>query len=168
MTAIEGYLLDTSIASASWDRRAPRHSDVRRRLENLDSHLVFVAAVSIAEVEYGLRVAPEIDSQRQSLVRNAMARFNVLEVTQHTARTYAEIRAKLFQAHAPRNRRGRLTQKYVEDIVETTTGKELGIQENDLWIVSTAVEQNLIFVTGDRMCRVIEAAHYSERTEFWN
>ena len=97
-----------------------------------------------------------------------MASFNVLEITRYTARTYAEARANLFRKYSPRDRRGRLTAKYVEDLVERTTGKELGIQENDLWIVSTAVEQNLIFVTRDRMQRVIDAAQYAQRTEYWN
>ena len=168
MNVTEGYLLDTNIASASWDLGAPRHNDVRQRLKDLEDHLVYVAAVSIAEVEYGLQVAPAIDSERQAAVRNAMASFRILGITEHTARAYAQLRANLFRTHSPRNRRGRLTQRLVEDLVESTTGRELGIQENDLWIVSTAVEQNLIFVTSDRMERVIEAAHYSERTEFWN
>ena len=97
-----------------------------------------------------------------------MAGFRILEITEHTARAYAQLRANLFRAYSPRNRRGRLTQRQVEDLVESTTGRELGIQENDLWIVSIAVEQNLIFVTSDRMERVIEAAQYAERTEFWN
>ena len=166
--SIEGYLLDTNIASASWDYGAPSHGCVRQRLEELADALVYVAAVSIAEVEYGLQIAPSIDAQRQSTVRSAMASYKVLHVDQHTAQTYAEIRANLFRTHAPRNRRGRLTQKYVEDLVDRTTGKQLGIQENDLWILSVAVQYNLIFVTNDRMPRVIEAARYSDRTEYWN
>lgn len=168
MNSIEGYLLDTTIASASWDCGAPGHTNVRQRLEKLGNALVYVSAVSIAEVEYGLRTAPAIDVQRQSTVRDAMAGFKVLDVDRHTAEAYAEIRADLFRAHSPRNRRGRLTQRRVEDLVDRTTGKELGIQENDLWIVSVAVQYNLIFVTNDRMQRVIDAATYSERTEFWN
>ena len=52
-----------------------------------------------------------------------------LRIDQHTALTYAEIRANLFRIYAPRNRRGRLTQKYVEDLTDRTTGKQLGIQE---------------------------------------
>ena len=57
--------------------------------------------------------------------------------------------------------------KHVEDLVEPTTGKELGIDENDLWIVSTAVEYNLVFITQDQkgsMRRIIEAAGYASRT----
>lgn len=162
MTIVEGYLLDTTIVSASWDLGAPRHSDVRQRLENLDGHPIYVSAVSIGEVEYGLQVAPGIDFQRQAAVRNAIESFSVLEITQHVARIYAEARSYLFRKYSPRDRRGRLTQKYIEDLVERTTGKELGIQENDLWIVSIAVEHNLIFVTNERMSRAIEATNYSE------
>jgi len=130
--------------------------------------MVYVSVVSIAEVEYGLRIAPSIDAQRQSTVRSAMTSFEVLHIDHHTAEEYAKIRANLFRTHSPRNSRGRLTQKHVEDLVDRTTGKELGIQENDLWIVSVAIQYNLIFVTNDRMHRVIDAAKYSERTEFWN
>ena len=168
MNSIEGYLLDTNIASSSWDYGAPSHGCVRQRLEALGDSLVYVAAVSIAEVEYGLQIAPAIDAQRQSTVRNAMASYEVLRIDQHTAQTYAEIRANLFRIYAPRNRRGRLTQKYVEDLTDRTTGKQLGIQENDLWIMSVAVQYNLILVTNDRMPRVVEAAMYSDRTEYWN
>ena len=96
-----------------------------------------------------------------------MSRYRTLDVDRHTARTYAEIRANLFRTHSPKNRRGRLTKNYVEDLIDRTTGKELGIQENDLWIVSVAVQYNLTFVTGDRMQRVIEAANYSDRTDYW-
>ena len=168
MNSIEGYLLDTNIASASWDYGAPSHGCVRQRLEALGDALVYVAAVSIAEVEYGLQIAPAIDAQRQSTARNAMASYEVLHIDQHTAQTYAEIRANLFRTYAPRKRRGRLTQKYVEDLTDRTTGKQLGIQENDLWIMSVAVQYNLILVTNDRMPRVVEAARYSDRTDYWN
>ena len=168
MTSIEGYLLDTNIASASWDYGAPSHKSVRQRLGELGDALVYVAAVSIAEVEYGLLTAPSIDAQRQTTVRNAMGSYQVLNVDEHTAQTYAEIRANLFRTHAPRNQRGRLTKKNVEDLVDRTTGKQLGIQENDLWIVSVAVQYNLIFVTNDKMLRIIEAAKYFDRTDYWN
>lgn len=167
MESIEGYLLDTSIASAAWDYGAPSHRIVRQRLERLGDAPVSVAAVSIAEVEYGLQVAQYIDTQRQAAVRSAMASFHVLDVDRHTGETYAGIRANLFRKHSTRGNRGKLTKRYVEDLVDRTTGKQLGIQENDLWIVSVAVQYNLIFVTNDKMRRVIEAAKYSERTDYW-
>ena len=168
MTLTDGYLLDTSIASVSWDYGSPNHNCVRKRLMRLGPAIVYVSAISIAEVEYGLQIAPNINAKRQAMVRKAMANYTVLDVNHHTARIYGKIRAGLFRAHAPKDRRGRLTQKRVEDLVDRTTSRELGIQENDLWIVSVAVQYNLKFVTSDRMHRVIEAADYKEQTHFWN
>ncbi|MXZ03304.1 MAG: type II toxin-antitoxin system VapC family toxin [Chloroflexi bacterium] len=168
VTTTNAYLLDTNIASAAWDFGSPNHSVVRERLKQLASSIVYVSAITIAEVEYGLEIAPNIDVERQSKVREAMQNYTVLHVDHHTAPVYGKIRANLFRAHAPRNRRGRLSRRRVEDLVDRTTGKELGIQENDLWIVSVAVQYNLDFVTNDRMHRVIEAADYHEHTNFWN
>jgi len=34
------------------------------------------------------------------------------------------------------------------------TGKELGIQENDLWLAAQTVEHNLIFVTANGMVHI--------------
>ena len=168
MKVVEGYVLDTTICSASWDYGSPRHGYVRQRLGTLKESPVYVTAVSIGEVEYGLQVAPAIDARRQCIVRRAMSSYQVLHIDHHTARVYAEVKANLFRKYSPRTSRGRLSHKRVEDLVERTTGKTLGIQENDLWIVSVAVQHNMIVVTSDRMCRVIEAAQYCDRTEYWN
>ena len=168
MYVIEGYILDTTICSASWDYGSPRHDYVRTRLGQLENSLVYVTAVSIGEIEYGLQVAPSIDPRRQHAVRAAMASYQVLDVDHHTAQIYGDVRAKIFCKYSPKTRRGTVAQKRVEDLVERTTGKILGIQENDLWIVSVAIQHNMMFVTSDRMCRVIEAAQYWDRTEFWN
>ena len=163
----EGYLLDTSVASSSWDMGSPRHGEVVLRLNNLRAGFVFVSAVSLGEVEYGLVTAPKIDQTRQETVRAAMLSYRVRNVDQHTAKIYGEIRGNLFRKYSPRNRRGRLTRKRVEELTERTTGQELGIQENDIWILSTAMQHNLILITWDRMRRLVEAADYSGRTEYW-
>ena len=86
MTLNDGYMLDTSIASASWDYGSPNHNCVRERLKRLGTAVVYVSAISVAEVEYGLRIAPNIDAKRQAKVREAMASYAVLDVNHHTAR----------------------------------------------------------------------------------
>ncbi len=99
-----------------------------------------------------------------------MAAYEVLPVDHHAGRTYGEIRGALFMRYAPRNARGRMTKKVPEDLVEPATGKTLGIQENDLWIVSVAVEYDLRLVTGDHaegMRRVLETANYLPCADFW-
>ena len=97
-----------------------------------------------------------------------MASFKILQIDHHTSQDYARVRAGLFKKFAPRKNRDSRRKKYVEDLVEQTTGKQLGIQENDLWIVSTAVQYDLLFATRDRMRRLLEVAGHSERTEFWD
>jgi len=167
---VEVYLLDTTVASAAWDQGNKVYSITRTRLQQLDQDRIFISCITIAEIEYGLKVAPYIDTDRQDNVRQAMASYKVLPIDKHTAESYSDIRAALFTKYSPRDRRGRMTTKYIEDLVEPTTGKELGIQENDLWIVSVARQYNLVFVTIDRgggMQRVIEGAGYSQRTQYW-
>lgn len=169
MASIEGYLLDTPVSSAAWDAGAPNHGVVRQRLADLDG-LIYIPSISIGEVEYGLGVSPNIDAERHRAVRLAMSAYEVLSVDSHTGEVYGQIRARLFTQYAPRNQRGRLARKYVEDLTDSTTGKDLGIQENDLWIASVAVQYNLVLVTFDRaagMRRVVEAADYIDRTDFW-
>lgn len=169
----EGYLLDSSVASIAWDSGNPNHEAIRRRLVEIADELLFISSVTLAEVEYGLLTAPHIDILRQEAVRNAMAGYlpsQVLSIDRHTAKEYARIKSVLFMTYSPRNRRGRLTKKRVEDLVERSTGKELGIQENDLWIVAIAVNYHLRFVTRDEgsgMTRIVRAANYAHRTDYW-
>ena len=59
--------------------------------------------------------------------------------------------AKLFQQFASNAKKGKISSKRPEELVDKTTGKELGIQENDLWIAAIAVQYNLVLVTQDKM-----------------
>lgn len=166
----EGYLLDTSVASAVFDKGHPDHSKVRNNLEQLREGIVYICPISIGEIEYGLKVAPSINSGRQLIVRGAMAQYECLHIDRYTSEPYSDIRANLFNKYSPRDLRNRLTMKRIEDLIEPTTGKELGIDENDLWIVSIALEYNLVFITRDQkgsMKRIVEAANYTSRTLYW-
>ena len=166
----EGYLLDTNIASWACHQGSTPHARVRARVDGLGDDVAFISAVSLAEVEYGLSLVPS-GVQEPANFRRATDMYKVLPIDRHTAEVYGSIRADLFRAYAPRDRRDRFASRYVEDLRERTSGKELGIQENDLWIVSVAVEYNLIFVTGDRgggMKTIVEVANYAHRTQFWS
>lgn len=167
---VDAYLLDTVVASWLWDGGSQKHSGARLKLASLGDSPVFVSSVTIGEIEYGLGVSPSIDRARHELVRAATAEYSVLPIGRHTAEWYGQIRAALFAQYSPRDSRGRIQKKWPEDLVDVTTGKALGIQENDLWIVSVAVEYDLRFVTHDQaegMRRVLGAASYADRTDFW-
>ena len=130
---------------------------------------MFISAVSVAESEYGLELVP-LDAKMKLDIRNAMATYTILSIDRHTAEIYGRVRAILFNSHAPRKQLDKVGTRYAEDLREFTSGKELGIQENDLWIVSVAVAYNLVFVTADRaggMRRIVDAANYTNRTQYW-
>jgi tRNA(fMet)-specific endonuclease VapC len=88
-----------------------------------------------------------------------MAKFPlVLDIDKHTVGPYSDLRAELFKNYSPRDRRGRLTVKWPEDLFERTSAKELGVQENDIWIAAQAIQYDLILVTGDSMQRLVEVS----------
>lgn len=143
----DAYLLDTSIASIAWDGDNALHSEVRQRLSHLDETSISICSISLAEVEYGLHVSPAADPSRHVKVRQAMQQYNIIDVNRHTSEIYGPLRGELFRRYGTKDKRGRLKQKRPEELMDRTTAKELGIQENDLWIVSVAVQYNLKFIT---------------------
>ncbi|MBW2143424.1 MAG: hypothetical protein JRG75_03380 [Deltaproteobacteria bacterium] len=48
--------------------------------------------------------------------------------------------------------------KWPEDLQERTTAKELGVQENDIWIAAQAIQYNLVLLTADYMKRLEEVS----------
>ena len=166
--AVDAYLLDTSVASIAGYQGHSLHQKVRTWLDAIEDDMVFISAVSVAESEYGLNLNP-LPAHVQQDIRRVMTAYKVLPIDHHTARIYGKIRADLFNAYGPQDNRGRVSSRYAKDLRESTSDKELGIQENDLWIVSVAIRYNLVFVTADTgggMCNIINTANYTHRTYF--
>jgi tRNA(fMet)-specific endonuclease VapC len=157
--SVDGYLLDTNAASILWDARHADHGKIRSFLESISPAPVWISIIALAEVEYGLKTAPEMNAQLQENVKGEMAKYlEVLEPDKHTVAPYSDLRAELFKAYAPRDRKGRLTKKWPEDLFERTSAKELQTQENDIWVASLAIQYNLILVTVDRMSPLVEVS----------
>ncbi|MEA3417047.1 MAG: hypothetical protein U9R02_12995 [Thermodesulfobacteriota bacterium] len=91
-------------------------------------------------------------------VRREMSYPFILDIDKHTIGSYSDLRAELFKNYSSRNRRGRLTVKWPEDLFDRTTAKELGVQENDIWIAAQAIQYNLVLVTDDHMFRLKEVS----------
>lgn len=157
---MDGYLLDTNAASILWDARHSDHTKIRAFLESISPAPVWISIIALAEVEYGLKTAPVMNFDIHRDVRANMVKYpEVLEPDKHTITPYSDLRAELFKTYAPRNRKGRLTKKWVEDLFERTSAKEFqGSQENDIWVASLAIQYNLILVTEDRMIPIMEVS----------
>ncbi len=158
---MKAYLLDTNIASALWDELDKDHPAALRFVTNVapTGGLVYVSRITIAEIEYGLKLYVSADPPRRAKAEAAMRVYkNVRDIDKDTTEHYASIRAELFRRYAPRDAKNRVKQVRPERLVDKTTGQFLGIQENDLWIAAIAVEYNMVLVTDDRMARIQEVA----------
>ena len=157
---MDGYLFDTNAISVLWNARHFEHNRAKAFFASLSQSPVWISAIVLAEIEYGLKIAPTMDIALQNDVRSEMSRFPlVLDIDTHTVDPYSDLRAELFKKYSPKNRRGILTTKWPEDLFERTSAKKLGVQENDIWLAAQAIQYNLILVTDDHMLRLAEVSH---------
>lgn len=156
-----GYLFDTSALSASLDHEHSRHRDVRAAINDFDpGAAVYVSAVALAELGFGVRLAESDSATHSPYLKEMLTKAHghaVLELTQHTASAYAELKAALAGKYLA-NARRRHRPRWVEDWIDKATGQKLQVDENDLWICAQAKERNLTVVTSDRGMRRIEDA----------
>jgi tRNA(fMet)-specific endonuclease VapC len=161
---VRDYLLDTNILSYWYDTSRSEYTRVVARVQaawqpdpqtNYVSRL-FVSVITLGEIEYGTRASHVPDPVKQAeyaAMDAAKIKFVqeqcpvVLEITKHVAEEYGEMRAWLFNNCGPNAKKSKA--KRAEELVNPSTGKELGIQENDIWIAAQAKTHNLVLVTHD-------------------
>jgi tRNA(fMet)-specific endonuclease VapC len=160
---MEGYLLDTNAVSPLWNARHPEHESIRKFFADISDSPVWLSIIALAEIEYGLKVTPKMDTESQNQVRREISNHPlILDIDKHTIVAYSDLRAALFKKYSPIDRRGKLTVKWPEDLFERTSAKELGVQENDIWIAAQAIQYNLILITDDYMRRLVEVSENLE------
>lgn len=159
------YLLDTNILSYWYDstpdasgQLKPTHANVVRnvarvRLPDAQTGYVsrlFVSVVTLGEMEYGHRVAPRGDAFKQAAYAKFVREQCLVakDIDKHVAEQYGQMRAWLFDNCGPNANKTK--RKRAEQLVSPSTGQELGIDENDLWIAAQAMTHNLVFVSHDR------------------
>lgn len=164
---MEGYLLDTNILNYLYSDRTPQHTAVRNHYMALPSGApVYISAITLGEIEFGHRCV----SDSETLVQHHFNAFVsncfplVLPVRGSTRHWYGRLRARLFSEFAPRTQK---RPKWPEDLIDPVSARELGIQENDLWLVAQALERDLVFVTNDRMSRIRQVAPQELRVQNW-
>lgn len=151
------YLLDTNILRYWYDTNCAENAKVVTRVNAArqpDPHTgyvsrLYVSIVTLGEIEYGHRVALSPDPVKQAAyVRFVRVQCPVaLDVTRHVVGRYGGMRAWLFNNCAPTGKKSKRMR--AEELINPTTGKELGIDENDIWIAAQAWTYNLVLVTHD-------------------
>lgn len=168
--ALEGYLLDTNVASAATYEGSARRDAVRDWLNTIGDAPVFVSAVTLGEFAQGeARVRILHPDESGIFPASLLKSYAVLPIGKDAAEVWGQIRAEIFAKHAPNIFRRNMKGRSVANLPGGATDSQLGIQENDLWIVSVAIAHNLVFVTSDQasgMGRIVDAANYRGRTHF--
>ena len=156
---MKGYLLDTNIIEFWFNAKRHEHAAVCGRIAALPAEApLATSTIVIGEIRYGTLVAPKEQqvglSEFADFIRKQLP--TVWEINRSTATTYGELRARLFEKYAPKDKKKQGLRP--EQLIVPETGLQLGIQENDLWIAAQAVERNLVLATNDRMTRISEVA----------
>jgi len=140
-----GYLFDTCTISHWYNK----HPLVEKQAESIVGEQLFVSAISIGEIACGHAKKNATDVAKQAAFRKWIKETfedNLLTLDLDTAENYGRYRALLFEKFGGKNKRP-------EQCVDAT-GHSLGIDENDLWLVSQAYAHRLHFVTTDQMSRI--------------
>jgi predicted nucleic acid-binding protein len=148
---VSGYLLDNSALSAYLNEAHPHHAVAISVVGGLPTEAAkLVSAVTLAELDYGIRFAELQGSQHLAEYRKRLAvvrQYASLDLTRHTSEVYAELKVRL-AGHMQR-KSGKKMPRWIEDWIEVGSAKRLQIDENDLWICAQAKERDLVVVTGD-------------------
>ena len=100
---MDGYILDTSVLSAHLDPEHQRHVHIRQRVRQLeDDATLFLSAVSLAELRYGVKLAEIFGHARLPTLQKMLAdarSYPLLDVTRHTAAVYADVKTTLVRKY---------------------------------------------------------------------
>jgi len=162
----KGYLLDTNIVSylvcgINKDGSAKGINVLKHFQAHEKDAAIFICAATTGEIEYGLKAAPAPSATMQQEVRDVLNAFpTVFALDKHVAANqYAALRAGIFKKYAQKDQKDRAKTRYIEEWCDPSTGKSLGINENDVWITAVALAHNLTLVTADKMDHIKAVVH---------
>ncbi|MEX0809124.1 MAG: PIN domain-containing protein [Dongiaceae bacterium] len=149
---MRGYLFDTCAVSSLLNPRHQHHSATRMVVAGLPHGAPqFVSIVTIGEMEFGLKMAEHASSTHLAQFRTrieAIKAYPVLDITKHTASAFAELKSQLALTVQRRANSQKLS-RWLEDWIDANTGKQLQIDENDLWVAAQAKERDFTLISGD-------------------
>lgn len=150
-----GYLIDTQTICYWFDGTKFPAVQAAAEARSADSPL-YISAITLGEIYYGHSAHPGgIGPKRDEFLKFVRDKLpQILPISHHTAEPYGLVRAHLAAKFPPPG--GWNKKRRTEEMYDPVAARELGIDENDLWIMAQAIERNLILVTNDKMRRIRE------------
>lgn len=156
---METYLFDTNI----WSKWFKAESCVTNKIAQIDkTSKVFLSSIVWGEAIYGAKANESFDFESYSEFIHHRSEPIILPIDKHVSYIYGVLRASLFEKYI---RKGK--NKRPEQLIDPVTATEIGIDENDLWIVAQAITRNLTLVTNDKMRRIFTVTPKELKHEIW-
>jgi len=170
------FLIDTNIWEYWFNpKREPQHSNVLKHVAKLrqqsendkNTFRVWISSVTWGEIEFGYQWQTKKEISLESQFRQFIYSVAPKEfiVNKHVTPEYGRIRVMLFEKFGPKDRK--INGLRPEQLIDPVTSLQLGIQENDLWIVAQAITRNLTLVTNDKLARIQEVTGDELNIENW-
>ena len=147
------YLLDTNCCS----KLLSNDSSVIEKLETLEDTPVSTCAIVRGELIYMAQNSERRDENLERF-KSFLDDIEVYCVDDKTADTYGELKACLMKAFGPKAKRKRSKVKT----------RQLGVDDNDLWIAAVAKQHGLTVVSEDKDFERIAEADSAVRIENWS
>ncbi len=144
------YLLDTNVLTELEDRRKPGFALAAARLAALnDTDEVLLSILSVYEYRHGISRAP-VDLKESLLLawRAFEERFPLIGLTSAGAVLYGELKSR-YQEHTG------------------ASNRQLKTSTVDFILASSALEQDAVLVSDDRIFRTIQEFHPALRVQNW-
>jgi tRNA(fMet)-specific endonuclease VapC len=128
------YLLDTNHCSYIINN----NSNVIAALRSRSDNEIGISIVTYGELLY-MTEKSERKAQNLSAVQSFLAGVDLYFMDEETAIIYSQLKTAVFSQYAPKDQSKR----------RSTSIRDLGFDEHDLWIASTAIQHSLILVSAD-------------------
>lgn len=129
------YLLDTNHCS----NLIFGELKIINKIEEISTEKIAISVVTEAELLYMAENSQRI-VENLTIIEEFLKDIPVYNIDSKVSKTYAKLKGKIMNYFAPKDKNKRIK----------TKTSDLGIGENDLWIASTAIINNLIIVSADK------------------
>jgi tRNA(fMet)-specific endonuclease VapC len=116
-------------------------------VESLDEAEISTNVAVCGELLYGVYKSAQVDKNLDD-IEKFLRQIIIHDINKDTSKVYAKLKAGILDRFGPKDQRKR----------RNTAIESLGFKDNDVWIAATAIQHNLILVSGDsdimRLCGI--------------
>jgi len=155
-----GYLFDTNI----WSYAFEQATFVTDKIQKLENSQIYLSAVVWGEVIFGAKTNPKFpfDEYREFIRKDKPL---ILPIDEHVAEVFGILKAEIFEKKSAKVFRANSGRKNL--LKNPIPAKDMGVDENDLWLAAQALARNLILITSDRMQNILGLAPKELKYELW-